>query len=93
MILGRKFLKKVGGKFGNWEKFDKLSDTVRAEERIITGLRQVRGVYLDSDIEKIINMKYVQDNPELLQRTSDNRIAATKQGMLLLDELILNLVR
>lgn len=79
--------------FGNWEKFDKLSDTVRAEERIITGLRQVRGVYLDSDIEKIINMKYVQDNPELLQRTSDNRIAATKQGMLLLDELILNLVR
>lgn len=78
---------------GSWEKFDKLSNTARAEERIITGLRQVQGVYLDTDIEKIINMKYVQDNPELLQRTSDNRIAATKQGMLFLDELVLNLVR
>lgn len=78
---------------GNSEKFEKLSDSARAEERIITGLRQVRGVYLDSDVEKIINMQYVQDHPDLLRKTSDNRIAATKRGMLILDDLVLNLVR
>lgn len=78
---------------GNNEKFEKLSNTARAEERVITGLRQTRGVYLDSDVEKIINMQYVLRNPDLLQKTPDNRISATEKGMLILDDLILNLMR
>ncbi len=78
---------------GHNEKFEKLSDTTRAEERIITGLRQVRGVYLDNNVKKIINMHYIKSNPDLLQITSDNRVAATEKGMLILDDLVLNLVR
>lgn len=78
---------------GNGEKFEPISDATRAEERIITGIRQTRGVYLDTDIEKIINMKYLKSKPDLLQLTSDNRIAATEKGMLILDDLILNLMR
>ncbi len=78
---------------GNNEKFERLSDIARAEERIITGLRQVRGVYLDSDIKKIINMQYIKSNPDLLQVNSDGRLVTTEKGMLILDDLILNLVR
>ena len=78
---------------GGGEKFEKISDETRAEERMITGLRQTRGVYLDNNVKKIINMDYVQKHPDLLQQTSDNRIAATKNGILILDDLILNLMR
>lgn len=78
---------------GNGEKFERLGAQTRAEERIITGLRQVRGVYLDRDVKKIINMQYAQNNPDLLQINSDNRLAATQKGMLILDDLVLNLVR
>ncbi len=89
ILIDNQWYEQIGG----GERFEKLSSTARAEERIITGLRQVRGVFLDSDTEKIINMQYVQDNPDLLQKTSDNRLITTKQGMLFLDELILKLVR
>ena len=78
---------------GGGKKFEKLSTTARAEERIITGIRQVRGVYLDSQVKKIINMQYVKSNPDLFQFTSDDRLAATEKGMLILDDLTLNLVR
>ena len=78
---------------GGGEKFEKISDETRAEERLITGLRQTRGVYLDNNVKKIINMDYVQKYQDLLQQTSDNRIAATKNGILILDDLILNLMR
>ena len=78
---------------GGGEKFERISDETRAEERLITGLRQTRGVYLDNKVKKIINMDYVQKHPDLLQQTSDNRIAATKNGILILDDLILNLMR
>lgn len=73
-------------------QFEKLSDHARAIERVITGLRTVRGVLLDRDVQKIINMQYVYEHPELLHQTSDNRIAVTKRGMLILDDIVLNIV-
>lgn len=78
---------------GNNEVFAKIDSKTRAIERIITGMRQVRGVKLDPGIQKVINMDFVTSNPELLNITTDNRIAATKQGMLILDDIILNMTR
>ena len=78
---------------GNQQKFEKISNQVRAIEKLITGLRQVRGIKLDSDTEKIINFDFVTNNPELLKVTSQNRLAATEKGMLILDDLLINLTR
>ena len=73
-------------------QFEKISNTDRAIERVITGLRTKRGVYLDTDVQKILNMQYVHAHPELLNITNNERISATNMGMLVLDEVILNTV-
>ncbi len=78
---------------GNNEKFEKISVQTRAIERLITGLRQVRGIKLDSDIEKVIDLQFVNQNPTLLNINADNRLAVTEKGMLILDDLLLNLTR
>lgn len=78
---------------GNNELFKKIDNNTRATERIITGLRQVRGVQIDDMTRRVINTDFVKQNPELLRITSDNRIAATERGMLVLDDLIMNLIR
>lgn len=78
---------------GNGELFNPLDHSARTIERVITGMRMVRGVALDSDTKKIINMEFVKSNPDLISLNNDGtRVAATKQGMLILDELLLNLV-
>lgn len=77
---------------GGGARFEKLSPGARAIERVITGLRMVRGVGLDKDVKKIINMDYVHAHGDLIRTTANNRLAATPRGMLVLDDIILNLV-
>ncbi len=78
---------------GNRQKFEKISNQTRAIERLITGLRQVRGVKVDSDITQIINQEFIHQNPDLLMTTTEQRLVATQKGMLILDDLLLNLTR
>lgn len=78
---------------GNQQKFEKISNETRALERLITGMRQVRGIKLDSDIKKIINFDFINKSPTLLKINSENRLATTEKGMLILDDLLLNLTR
>ena len=77
---------------GNGECFKSLSSHTRAIEKIITGLRTVRGLTLAPDTENALNMEYINQHPDLLEIT-DGRIRTTKNGMLILDEILLNLVR
>lgn len=77
---------------GNNEKFEKISDSVRATEKIITGMRTMRGCQLTDDVKNVIDINWVNKNPELVQ-IQDNRISATKSGILILDEIMINLVR
>ena len=77
---------------GAGEQFEKLSDTARAAERVITGLRTMRGVALDNTVRKILNMSYLRENPELVQINSASRIVATRDGMRILDDVIFNLL-
>lgn len=78
---------------GGGELFNPLDNDARATERIITGMRTIRGVKLDKITTPAINMEFVVHNPDLVVRTTDNRIAATKRGMLILDDLVLKLRR
>lgn len=77
---------------GNGARFEKISDDVRATEKIITGLRTVRGCQLTDDIKSVIDIEWVNSHPMLIN-IHNNCISVTKQGMLVLDDVILNLIR
>ncbi len=77
---------------GDGAQMSPMTDTNRAMEKIITGMRTIRGVQLSDDVRAQINMEFVQHNPQLIHMT-ENRIAATEKGLLILDELLLNLTR
>jgi hypothetical protein len=77
---------------GNGARFEKISDDVRATEKIITGLRTVRGCQLTDDVKNVIDIEWVNGHP-MLVNIHNNCISVTKQGMLVLDDVILNLIR
>ena len=77
---------------GAGARFEPMDDYTRATEKIITGLRTVRGITLAPDIKNALNMEYAKSHPDLVEVTND-RIRTTNRGMLILDELILNLVK
>ena len=90
---GRVFLDGVWyEQLGAGARFEPITTQSRAVEKIITGLRTTRGLLLAPDIKNAINMEYLNQNQELLE-IADGRIRATKRGMLILDELVLNLVK
>ncbi|MBQ0013045.1 MAG: radical SAM family heme chaperone HemW [Proteobacteria bacterium] len=69
-----------------------LSDTDRAVEQLITGMRTIRGVEITDNIAKILNTDFIKNNSDLI-KIDKNRIFATTQGMLVLDNLLLNMVK
>ena len=77
---------------GNSARFEKMSLENRAIECVITGLRTVRGCRLTQAVKKVIDMDWVRSHPTLVGVQSDC-IATTKSGMLVLDEVLVNLVK
>ena len=77
---------------GAYELFDKISNQTRAIEKVIMGMRTVRGCELTDDVKRVIYTDWVQAHPELVQ-IKDNRISATPQGMLILDDVVLKMVK
>lgn len=67
-----------------------LGTDARATEKVITGMRTMRGVRRDSDVMHIINHEFIHAHPELVRET-DERIFATEKGILILDDLLLDL--
>ena len=67
-----------------------LTPAARATEKIITGLRTVRGVRKSDDVMRVINTDWLRANPELVC-DNGNRICVTEKGMLILDDLLLDL--
>jgi len=74
------------------EGFEKMDNKTRAVEKIITGIRTIRGVALSDDVLAQINMDWVKSHPELVIQ-SDNYLCATSRGMLILDDIVLDLVK
>ena len=77
---------------GGGARFEPMTVAARATEKIITGLRTTRGLLLAPDVENALNMEYAKSHPELLEIV-DGRIRATKRGMLILDDLLLDLAK
>jgi len=64
----------------------------RATEKIITGLRIVRGVALTPDVSSMIDWKFVEQNPDFFIRKNMN-LSLTDKGLLILDNLLVRLTR
>ena len=74
------------------EKFDALDDKTRATEKVIMGLRTIRGVELTDNAKDVINMDTVKNMPEFIQ-TKNNRMFVTNSGMLILDDILVKILR
>ena len=72
-------------------KFEPITENTRAIEKIITGMRTMRGVLLAKDVKNVLNMEYATTHPELVTIDCD-RIRATEKGLLILDDLVMHLV-
>ena len=77
---------------GDNARFEKLDNVVRATEMVLTGMRTVRGCRLTDAVKNVIDMDWVCRNDSLVQINGD-RISATRNGMLILDEVMVNLVK
>ena len=77
---------------GDGARFEPLDTHTRAVERIIMGLRTTRGLLLAPDIKNALNIEYANQHPELLE-FADGRVRTTRAGMLILDDILLNLVK
>ena len=77
---------------GNHAQFEPISDDTRAVEVVITGMRTVRGCQLTGATKNVIDMNWAKSHPDLVQINGE-RISATPQGMLILDDIIVNLVK
>ena len=77
---------------GNYERFEKLDNNTRAIEKIITGLRTTRGVMLSEDVKNNLNFDWIIQHKDLVE-FSDKYLYATPKGILILDEITLDITK
>ncbi len=77
---------------GAYQRFEKISDTTRTTEIILTGMRTTRGCALTEDVKKAIDINWINTHPELVQ-INNSRIRTTDRGMLILDDILVNMVK
>lgn len=73
-------------------QYSAISNDVRATEKIITGLRTTRGVAMTPDIQNVLDINFINSHNALVQ-IKNNRLCATDQGMMILDDLLVNITR
>ena len=77
---------------GNNELFKEISNEKRAIEKIITGMRTMRGVKLTTDIKKQVDMNWIKNHKDLVEINSEY-LHTTEHGLLILDDLIVDLIK
>lgn len=76
---------------GAGAEFTTLPADARAIEKVITGMRTVRGVAESADVTAVIDSVWIDAHPDLVRR-ADGRIFATPQGLLILDDILTKMV-
>jgi len=77
---------------GGGELLKPIDDHTRAVERVLTGMRTMRGIRLTPQIRDAIDMEYARGARGLIE-INENRCRATRKGILILDDLMLRLIR
>ena len=90
---GRVFLNNIWyEQRGNNELFEPISNETRAIEKILTGLRTIRGVKLTDDVKSIINFDWINSHKDLVE-INNEYLYATAKGLLILDDLTVDLIK
>ena len=90
---GRVFLNGVWyEELGGGKLFQTMTNDARAIERVITGMRTMRGVRVDDSVKKILNIEFAKSHSDMIMFSND-RMIATDAGILVLDDLIEKLVK
>ena len=77
---------------GNGELFEKITDETRAIEKILTGMRTMRGVLLSEDIKNQIDFDWINSHKDLVEMDGDY-LHTTQNGLLILDDIIADLIK
>ena len=77
---------------GDNELFEKMNNDIRATEKILTGMRTMRGVELTKDVKKMLNFDWIKTHKDLVE-IDTKYLHTTPQGLLILDDLILDLIK
>lgn len=77
---------------GNNELFNQISNETRAVEKILTGMRTMRGVELTDDVKNMINFDWINTHKNLVE-TNGKYLHTTTQGLLVLDYLMTDLIK
>lgn len=74
------------------ERFEKISNETRATEKILTGMRTMRGVKLDEDVKNILNFDWINSHQDLVE-TDGEYLHTMNTGLLILDDIIVDLIK
>ncbi len=74
------------------ELFEPISNEMRAVEKILTGMRTMRGVKLTDDVKNQINFDWVDLHKDLVELNSEY-LHTTTRGLLVLDDIITDLIK
>ena len=77
---------------GNYEQFEKINNDTRATEKVLTGMRTMRGVLLSDDVKNIINFNWIKLHKDLVEIDNDY-LHTTHKGLLILDDIIGDLIK
>lgn len=77
---------------GNFECFEKMSDNTRAVEKILTGMRTMRGVKLSADVKNELNFDWINSHKDLVEINSEY-LHTTDKGLLILDDIIVDIIK
>ena len=73
-------------------KCDKIADTARAIEKLMTGLRTMRGATIDNAMKNVLDFDFINSHNALVKIDGD-KIYATDAGILILDDLLVDVLR
>ena len=74
------------------ELFKSISNETRGTEKILTGMRTLRGVKLTDDVKKQINFDWVESHKDLVEIKSEYLHTSTR-GLLILDDIITDIIK
>ena len=77
---------------GNNELFEKISNNTRSSEKILTGMRTMRGVKLSPDVRQIIKFDWGGSHKDLVE-INNEYLHTTQKGLLILDEIIVDIMK
>ena len=77
---------------GNNELFEPISNDTRAMEKILTGLRTIRGVKLTDDVKNQIDFNWVNAHKDLVE-IENEYLHTSEHGLLILDEITADIIK